>query len=465
VTSDKEVIAGKSMAQQLASLQPKLRQRYSSVVAISQVSLRLVGDDHDAAFEKARSQIVRWLAGRAGRPLPPEAQRGEPFELEELGAQRLGVATLDSPRYWATRLDDADKTVPQRMWVTEAGVAVDPAVGVLVGARLVCSTRGDNVPFQRSVPGFIKQIVQGTSALLDGYKVRTKPWLVATEDDVEQLVGLIRSPDRRSDVIVFSLPEGSEDPSETAASAEDVCNRTVGAAHVVVPTGPASYLLSDAFGKEFSVFLQAVRTYRPRFDENEAQRYEHPLTLPHRIADWPNGGPTAYAGFLVDVSLGRSVAESDYERIVPSFSTVRRVAARSRLEVARKHDSSTTDLLGLADEEIRNLQRELEEQASTYGSLLQTAEQEREEAKRNVEATRARNSALLARVETLEQKARAIGTGAVDLPSTLDNFEDWCNRNLAGVVEVHSRAYQGVKNSEYQDNALLYKALLILRDH
>jgi hypothetical protein len=453
-----------SMAEQLARIQPSLRQRYSSVLAVSQVSLLIDDKDPSAAFIKARTEILKWLDGRAGRPLPEKAIQGEAFDLEEVGAQRVEVVTLDEPRYWATRLDDADKDVPQRIWVTEASIAVNPSGGVLVGARLVCATRGQHVPFHRSVPGFVRQLIEKCSVSLDGYPIRAKPWLVANESDVLDLVDLIRSPQRRADVIVFALPENSTDPSETAAPAELVYHRSLGAAHVAILTGPASYFLSDAIGKEFSVFQQAVRTYRPGFNENESQRYEHPLTLAHRIEQWPDGGPQAYATFLIGATLAHSVAVPDAERIVPSFASVRRIAAQRRFEVARRHDSSTLDLLALADEEIRTLQRDLQDQETTHTSLLQAAEEERDEARREADAARARVAALRARTESLEKTIREMGGAKVEVPGTLDEFESWCETYLAGTVEIHSRAYQGIKKSRYQDNRLIYRSLLLLRD-
>jgi hypothetical protein len=53
---------------------------------------------------------------------------------------------------------------------------------------------------------------------------------------------------------------------------------------------------------------------------------------------------------------------------------------------------------------------------------------------------------------------------AVPIPSSLDQLESWCRDYLSGAVELHNRAIQGSKKSRFEDYALIYKALLLLRD-
>lgn len=51
------------------------------------------------------------------------------------------------------------------------------------------------------------------------------------------------------------------------------------------------------------------------------------------------------------------------------------------------------------------------------------------------------------------------------VPETLDVFEEWCARELSGVVIVLNRAYREVKKSDYYDTNLVYQAMLLLRDY
>lgn len=457
----------RTLAEQLRPLQPSVRQRHSSVTPVSQVLLHLRGANKSRIFDKARSQVLQWMSERAGRPLPPEALKGEAFELEEVGSQRVAAATIETPRYWAGRLDDADKSVPQRQWVTEVGIADDPADGIVFGARLVCVTRGRDDPYDRTVPSFVRQVASPGIAWLDGVPVRGKPWLVADEPAVDELVSLLKGP-RRTDVIVLALPEESENIADTVIPATEVHHRTLGAAHVVVLTGPASFLLSDRLGKTYSVFRQGIRTYKPGFDPDRDEPYSHPLALPHRVRDWPAGGPSSYMSFLVNQSLGRSVARADLQDVVPPFARVRQLATRLRFDTARKGATSDKDLLAVADEEIRDLKAELEEQKQVYDSLIQTLEDERSEAQAAAEAANNRASGLRRRLESLERvmtSRRGAQPPTTPIPESLEGFEEWCGAHLSGYVELSGRALQGVKKSEYHDLSLIYRSLLLLRDH
>ncbi|GMW05563.1 MAG: hypothetical protein QY320_08290 [Gammaproteobacteria bacterium] len=459
-------LQSRSLADQLRPLQPHFRQRHSAILPVSQVLLHLRGTDKTKLFDKARNEILDWIAGRAGRTLPDAARRGEAFELDDVGSQPVAAVTLEDPRYWAARLDDADKNVPQRTWVTEIGLADDPSDGIIFGVRLVCVTRGRDAPCDRTIPSFVRTIAVPGSAWLDAVPIRSGPWLVSDDGAVEELVQLLTRP-RRADVIVIALPEVSENPADALVAAGDLYRRTLGAAHIVLLSGPASFHLSDRIGKEYSVFRQAVRTYRPGFDPDRDEPYSHPLALPHRIVEWPDGGPVSYATFLVNQSLARSVARGDAHHAVPPFATIRQIAARRRLDTARKAASSDKDLLVIAEGEIIDLKAELADQKQTYDSLIKTLEEERDDARAATEAANNRSTALRYRLEGIQQALSQRGEvlATPPIPNSLDDFETWSASYLAGSVEINGRAYQGIKKSVYQDPALVYKSLLLLRDY
>jgi len=458
--------APRTLAEQLAGFQPQLRRRHPAVMPVSQVLLHLKGREGSSLLQSSRDVILDWLAERAGRPLPDYAWKGESFDLEDIGSQRVAALRMDDGRYWAARLDDADKKVPQRTWVTEIGIGEHSSDGVIFGARLTCVTRGRDEPYQRTLPAFVRRVASSGFAWLDGFQVKEQPWLIASEEDVDGLVALLRAP-RRSDVIVLSLPEDSERPDDAAAPAGEICRGTFGAAHVAILTGPASFHLSDRVGKEFSVFHSAVRTYRPGFNPDNDEPFEHPLALPQRIENWADGGPSAYARFLIDQSLMRSVARSDAQDAVPPFAVVRQLATRQRLDLARQGVKTDKARLALAEEEIRELRESLDEQKRTYTELLLTAEQERDEAKAAERAANALAASLRFRMDQQQKATRKRGAGSpesIPIPKDLDQIDQWCARWLAGSVEVHGRAYQGIKKSEFQNIELIYRALLLLRD-
>lgn len=455
-----------SLAEALRPVAAELRQHRSKIRHVSQVTVTLASQNGKDILGQVRKSCLQWIDKRAGRPLPPSAWKGETFELEDVGSQRVGAVGIESPRYWAARVDDADKSIAQRVWVTEIGLGQREDGNVLFGVRLTCVTRGKDEPYERTIPGFVRPIIESNSALLDGRRLGKNPWLVATEEDVNALVEVLCLPSRIANVIVFSLPEASTDPREAAVPASDVHRATLGAAHVAILTGPASYYLTDLVGKEFSVFRQGIRTYVPGFDPDRDEPLRHPLGLPARIATWPDGGAAGYARMLVSYALSRTVASSDREDRLPSYAAVRRFFAKQQLDHAKEHGSSDEDLLALALADNEDLRRDLDELSRYNDELLQAAEEERERALQEAQQARARAEALRRQVQALESRLEETGAKPTDvpIPEDLEGFAEWCETYLTGHVELHNRAYQGVKKSLYQDNQLLYKALLLLRN-
>jgi hypothetical protein len=134
-------------AAKLAPLAQQMRGSYSVVRPVSQIVLQLIGQPASDVFEISRNTVIGWIKNRAGRPLPAEATRGESFELDEVGSQRTAAIAIESPRYWAARLDDSDRDIARRDWATEVGIAELPNKDVIFGARLQCVTIGEHKPF------------------------------------------------------------------------------------------------------------------------------------------------------------------------------------------------------------------------------------------------------------------------------------------------------------------------------
>ena len=323
----------------------------------------------------------------------------------------------------------------------------------------------ENPRFSRTVPGFVRQIIEQGNATLDGIRVTDRPWIVRDEQAVYQLVNLLQRPTRRANVIVLSLPESSENEEETVISAPALCRQTLGAAHVVVITGPAAFHLSDRVGKQLSVFQQAVRTYRPGFDALMDEPFSHPLGLRQRILEWSDG-PSAYTEFLVDSTLSDTVKRADLESEVPSYAQIRRFAARRRLKLARASNATERELLEMFEHDNARLNSELEELKETSNSLLATAEQERDVARAMEASAKSRALNLRSRIEALEAALNNQGVSeAPSIPETLVNFEKWAQQNVSEAVELHPRALRGVKDSQYSNPQLLYQSLLLLRDY
>ncbi|MCP1674118.1 hypothetical protein J2T57_001220 [Natronocella acetinitrilica] len=443
----------------------RLRQGRPSAQPVSQVALRIPGHGCGDLLTAVRGCLLHWIERRAGATLPARAWEGEAFTLDHIAAQRTETVALPDNGFWAARIDDVDKSIANRRWITEVSMAVvDDAV--LLGCRLHCVSHGVDAPFARSIPGFVKALIDAFPVEIDGLPASLSPWVVAEPAAVERLVRLIEAPGRVAPVIVLALPEGSEDPAKTACSADALCRGLAGVAHVAVITASASFRLSDALGKPLSVFRQAVRTYRPGFDRENDDPLRHPLALPHRIEQWPDGGAGTYERFLIDLHLRGSVSAPDSERRVPSFARVRAYVREAERAASKQAAAPDAELLALAEAEIEALQSARNEEVDALTLLLVEAERERDAASEEVGRLTAKNHALRERIIALE-RASAAGEAVADtpIPQTLEDFPEWCRRHLAGAVEVLPRALHGVKKSRYGDVALHYQALLLLKEH
>lgn len=455
------------LSERLAPLARQLKDSQATVRPVSQAELTIQLDDEDT-FVQSRRIVLEWIAQRAGQELPKHAWTGEDFELEEVGAQRTAAVSLDHPRYWCARLDDSDRSVPQRSWVTEVALAQTRENQVLFGARLHCVTRGGDAPFDPSVPRFVRAIIEKfpDSTFSDGLKVGPDPWIVRSNQDVEELCRHIEDQNRRLDLIICAVPEGCEDPSDTSVNAVMLHRQLMGAAHVAVITSSASFALSDALGKEFSVFRGAVRTYRADFNNALDEPFRHPLAISSRISAWPSGGPRGYERMLINAALQRSSTNRDASRRLPAFTDVKRIAAKFRRETARKLDISDQELLRLADQEISALQEAAQKDRETFEGLVEQYERERDQALE--EAQQANNTAhsLRARIRILDAQRAKSGDliESTPIPDSLDSLEEWTQEHLSGSVEIHNRAFKGAKKSAYEDISLIYRSLLLLRD-
>lgn len=433
---------------------------------VSQVVLRLKAADTGDRFAATVDLVLRWLSRRAGRPLPEAAWKHQAFETSEIGSQRVSAVALSDPRYWAARLDDACKVVPLRSWITEIGIGLGPDGDVLFGTRLTCTMRGAIVPIDRTVPVFVREIVGSGPVSIDGRPVFQRPWVIKSEADVDELVNLLEDTGRTCDVIVLATTQGSESPESTAISADDLVRRTIGAAHVVVLTSSAVRPFLERVGRELSIGNRAIRLYRPAFSRVSDNPRRHLFYLADRIATWNEGGLEGFPSWIASRALQTSVQGLAREDRLPGFTTVRQAAAQMERQKAIERGGSEAEMLRLYQEDNEQLRKEIEEQKQTNRGSLEEAERERNQAQLELQDVRSEGFALRERIRVLEERAATQGAKEeVPIPETTELFEQWCQTYLAGRVQLHSRAFQGVKKSVFRDATVLYKALLLLRDH
>ena len=451
---------------------------------VSQVVLRLPRNLGVSAFEKTRDIALRWIQDRASGQLPEEAWKGQSFNLDTIGARRAEAVAISDPeiRYWKSRLDTDDERVPSRDWTTEIAIgemSEDEEQVTTFCVRLQCITRGEDSPFYPSIPSLVQEIMSTQIAYFDE-RVKcvapVNPQFIDSEDGIGELCELLTNPDRHWGVIVFSLPEHSTNPNETALlkkDVEDIAKKTAGTAQVVIIAGPASYWLSDQIGKEFSVYQQGVRLYLPDFNPEMDEPFRHPLMLQNRIHE---RGDEWIKKFLISNALQQSISYKNIEQYLPSFTRLRHVAIQStRHNAENLHnqiDQLENDLE--AAEELHNQIDQLENDLEAAEKLINEAENEnlellyqlevqKEQTIQEVDTLKRKNWSLKNRIRILGEKDGK--STQPEIPNNLDNFEDWCNENLPGHVVVLNRAFREAKKSQYENPSLIYEALLVLRDY
>lgn len=451
---------------QLSAATTRMRTGRALIEPVSQVALQLQSAGDADHFQVTATVVLRWMARRAGRKMPDEAWAIRSFELAEIGAQRVTAVSLEEPRFWAARIDDADKQVPLRTWVTEVGLGDAGNGEIHFGSRLICAARGDHPEHDRTVPGFVREVMATGPFSVDGEATGWgAPQVVSTEREVEDLVSLLERFNRRLPVVVFALPDRSEDAGQTLFDVGQFLKNICVAAHVRILTAPASFALTDRMGKELSVFRRAVRMYRPGFSRWRDSPMRHPLYLPEWVAR-REGGIEGFAQFLVNQVLAMTVAAPDREEEVPSFSTVRRIAAQVEREKLVAEGGSQADLLKLFEDDNQRLAAELKDDRERFASQLSTLEREHDLAQQQVDDLKREAFDLRERVRVLHtrlNKAAQVVPKA-PTPDTTEGFEVWCREHLAGAVTLHNRAYRGVQKSKFFEAKLIYQALLLLRD-
>ena len=443
----------------------------SAVRPVSQIMLDLPSQDSERTFSRCRAEALKWVEGdgraRGQRiELPREAYLGEPFQLE-LDTHPVQADTLDG--YWVVKVDEADTCVPQRTWITEIGISRDSDALVRFGCRLYCRSLGADPPYEPSVPKIVPSIARLMRATVDGEPVSQRARSIDEEDGVEELVRLLGEPTRQLSVIIVTAPPNG---GTLAISPDSLAKALIGVAHVAFLTEEASHHLTSHLGKRYSVFGGGIRTYRTGFHPEADDPRAHPLKLYDSIVNSPDGAE-AFHKFLVARTMDLHLKSRHLLGELPDLKAVKEKAAekeqeerRQKLAELRKQSASASELETLAFEDNEKLRQQLRDHKTESERLLHEVELEREAAVRDRDDALGRAYSLGRRIESLEGKLKDRG-GDVDtaIPTTLDEVKSWCEENLSGHVLLLSRAFNGLKKSRLEDTELIYKALILLRDH
>ena len=423
----------------------------------SQVSLRVTGD----VFRELQTRVLKWGFDptRNLRGIPDGAWDGESFEIDSDNSERAEGIKIDSPKYWAFRLSERLKDT-SRIWTTEVGIGQINSNEAVFGCRLICSQRGMSEVIPRSIPKFVRGITFTQKAKLDSRFTSSEAWAVNDEDDVDELVDFLQAPRRNHPVVVFALPEGSNNLDETIVPVGPFIRRTTGYVHTAIVTSDASFALTNRLGREFSVYRQAVRTYNPGFEPDADLSSDHPVATAQRVQGWQDTGQESFIDFLVQQTLRLTRPRDVLEREHPSFQQVKRIAAEQARNQAQAAGGSDTELLQLAEQELHAAKQETQSSLE----LAINADAEKEQALAELRQTKASYMALQARLKGLQtQIARGEGQ-STRAPDNFEDLENWARENLSGDVELHEKAIKAARESDFKDTKLVYDSLLMMRD-
>ena len=437
-------------------------QRPPIVQIVSQVLIDLPSDNPEQMLHYCRHEALKWAQRRAGTKLPAGAWKGDSFDLIDLNNQPVSATSLEG--FWAARIDDADKSVAQRTWMTEIGIRINrhDKNRVTFGCRLYCRALGENPTFAPTIPAVVRRIVDTQFATVDGRHLKSSAWWIHDRKAVDELVAFLLQPKRERSVIVVAAPPAGDPP---ALRVHELAKSLIGTAHVAYITEEASYLLSDAVGRGFSVFGGAVRTYRTGFFPDADQPTMHPRALYDRIVDWPGEDPS-FQHFLVKTTMKTYLSSRSLFTDLPTFASIRSEAAERERERLREQGATDSELLESADYEIDKLRQQLQEEKDTYENLLSIAENEKAQIQKDLNKSQQAKYSLQVRVDGLEASLANTGNKEdVEIPDNLDDILDWCDKYIGDRVLLLGRAYKELGNSQFEDIELIYKSLLLLHNH
>lgn len=442
----------RSFVEQLGPIRKSLTAGRPEVKPIVQVTCQLVGKTVPEAVEAARTVILDWLRNHQGvRSIPDRAWTGEAFEVD--ASQDRPVAVEASDAIWAMRYDNPNEQVPGRIFRTEAIIGWRESEALL-GVRLSVISREWNIPFYKTVPRIVSELVERPGLTDYGYPLTTRPWQLVNEEDVGSLVQLLESDRRSRPVFVVSL----DGQGSSFIDAEWLAIRTAGLAHVVTIPSNLSWALSAEIGDRLSVYGGAIRTYHPGFDRSTSRFEQHQIATPSWIRQ-RFARDRDFLGVLVARSIDLSVSGTDLEDRLPSFSSVRDAVAARRLKQAKRGSASDAEIIKLYERENAAL-REDRDQAL---DLAAGTDKELQEARKELERVEGRLFQYQQRVAQLESAMAARSQSEdVDIPGTLSDVDGWVARYFAGRLHLLPRAIRGARRSVYGDVPLVYQCLQLL---
>lgn len=422
--------------------------------------LRVAGDldgaDSLVALKRARAIVLRWAEEQIGDPLPIAAGDGKHFE-HFLGGRTCVGASVDDPTttLWALRVDRPDSSVAQRIWTTEVVVGRQGSNPAMFSLRLLASSPEQTLNIDPAVPGLVQQIAKDCGLGHGGVRFQAEPYTVKDQQDVDQLIEALVSPERSIPFIVFS--RGAKD-SIRSFQAEILARSMMGLARVILVPAPFSAVLAQTFGKGLAALNGAARIYMPGFSD-DANPYRHRQFLPVAAetgTGW-DGAMSAIRWAAASESIKRRQLGAD----VLAFAAVREFCLDQERERLRQTGSNVQDQLQAAHDQITALKEDLRKSNAETAQWMSEYGRSDEESKNfelQLRGASNRVQQLLSQIQTRGESPDS----QLRLPEDWAEFGDWVDESLSGRVALSSRARREVKAPAYESVQTAARSLLWL---
>jgi hypothetical protein len=422
----------------------------------------------EAVFSTAMEATLKWVAGKFAGTLPPEGLAGDSFDAEITG-QVVRCIALREQGLWTLRLVQPDapyqnqRAVAGRTWSTDVSIAREDDV-VRVGVRVVCASLPYATDAIRLTRPYLLVELAETLALFDTRHIEPTPWHLSTTDDLRELRAVLTSSRRTLPVYVLTQPDKRRLEVETREfllDAELLARRTFGMAYVVTMPPALSFEWTEMVGKPWSVYLGAVRTYRPNLSFEEDALFQHPRILAERVLAFAYNGlksEEAFTQLLVD-QAHRHAAQM---RVDWGPLRLLEDARVLQAELARQQASDDEGRVSSLLQEVEALKAKIAGIEDERELALQMA------ADHEFEKNQAKDISYRVQVQ-LDALRRAYQDisgvnpdAALEIPATYEALPEWLRENFSGRLALHSRAERGLADAVYEDAALVGQALVLL---
>ncbi len=413
----------------------------------------------EEAYSRLISIVLRFVGKTFKMPLPGEAEEHLGFELSDEGLHCECVAVPER-LLWAIHFDYIDRD--DLTWFYDVSMIREDN-GLIFGIIIEVSPKTDARPLQDNL-SLVKALLD-SNLLSQGKPIADNLWPVRDAEEVDSLINLLSDDHRTLPVMVVSeLNRVSRYSRSYMIDANYLAKQVKGFAIVVRLAFKATFPLAERVGRSWAVFDGACRTYYPKVDFENGIPVHHPSTLRDQITYWVQDGRRgweAYTDFLINVAHTAS-ARSRIDWSGLYFVPDARILA-AEIEMAHAlHETNAPERERAMQNHIAALQKKLQSAETDNADWLE----EVEKASQIAEYYKQQNAALRMRLDAMRAHLHQqnVDTPNMDIPipDNYDEMGDWVRKHLAGQLVLHPRAERAAGKAEYEDVALVYKALLTL---